>query len=220
MKIYNISGLGANGKAFDKLQLNAGFEMVNIPWLLPENQNETLTHYAERMAEKINPNEAFMLMGLSFGGILVQELNRFVNPVHNLLISTVKNREELPFFMRFSARTNAHRLMPMDFIASNQILSYTMMRRLYYTKKQDALDDIFEFRDKDYLKWSIHKIVNWKHSEAYSEKNVTHIHGNRDIVFPIQHIKDPIVIDGGTHIMVMQKPKQVSREINKVLEKY
>lgn len=218
MKIYNISGLGANGKAFDKLQLNQDFELINIPWLTPEDKTETLAHYAQRMADQIDQSEDFVLMGLSFGGIMVQELNRFVNPVHNILISTVKNREELPPFMRLSARINAHRAIPMGFITSNQLLSYTMMRRLYYTKKQDALDDIFEFRDKDYLKWSIHKIVNWKHSDEYHEENVTHIHGNSDIVFPIQYIKNPIVIEGGTHIMVMQKPKQVSREINKILE--
>lgn len=217
MKIYNVSGLGANGKAFEKLQLNKEFELINIPWLLPESNQESLAHYAERMIRHINTNEEFILMGLSFGGIMIQEMNRFVQPKHNFLISTVKNRKELPPFMRFSATINAHKAMPMGFITSNKVMSYTMMRKLYYTKKSDALDDIFEFKDKEYLKWSIHKIVNWKHSDQYQENNITQIHGNRDIVFPIQYIKNPIVIEGGTHIMVMQKPKQVSTEINKIL---
>ena len=216
MKIYQISGLGANGNAFRNLRLNSDFEQVYIPWLEPE-RNETLAHYSERMLENINPTEDFLLMGLSFGGIIVQEMNRFVDPKHTILISTVKNREELPLLFRFSSRVNAHKIIPMSFLTSNQVFSYMMLRKLYYTKKQDALDDIFEYKDAKYLRWSIHKIVNWKHSAAYQEKNLTHIHGNRDIVFPIGNIKDCIVVDGGTHIMVMQKPKMISEEINKVL---
>ena len=216
MKIYQISGLGANGNAFRNLQLEKDFEQVYVPWLNPEKE-ETLAHYTERMLDHINPTEDFLLMGLSFGGIIVQEMNRFVNPKHTFLISTVKNREELPLLFRFSSRINAHKVIPMSFLTSDHVFSYMMLRKLYYTKKQDALDDIFEFKDPEYLRWSIHKIVNWKHSEAYKEENLTHIHGNKDIVFPIGNIKDCQVIDGGTHIMVMQKPKAVSKEINQVL---
>ena len=217
MKIYQISGLGANGNAFRNLNLNHEFEQVYIPWLNPE-KNETLAHYSERMLQQINPTEDFLLMGLSFGGIIVQEMNRFVNPKHTFLISSVKKREELPSLFRLSSLINAHKLIPMSFLTSDQIFSYMMLRKLYYTKKQDSLDDIFEFKDVEYLKWSIHKIVNWNHSSAYKEENITHIHGTEDIVFPISNIKECVRIEGGTHIMVMQKPKAVSEEINKILK--
>ena len=216
MKIYQVSGLGANGNAFRNLKLEDGFEQVYIPWIDPE-KDETLTHYTERMIDKINPTEDFLLMGLSFGGIIVQEMNRFINPKHTILLSSVKSREELPTLFRFSSSINAHQMIPMQFFTSRHIFSYMMMRKLYYTKKEDAIDDIFEFKDSNYLKWSIHKIVNWNRSSAYEIQNLTHIHGNKDIVFPIGNIKDCKVIDGGTHIMVMQKPKAVSKEINDVL---
>lgn len=217
MKIYQVSGLGANGNAFRNLHLEKDFEQVNIPWLTPE-KNETLAHYTERMLESINPTEDFLLMGLSFGGIIVQEMNRFIDPQHTFLISTVKNRTEIPKLFRFSASTNAHKIIPMSFLTSDRTFSYMMMRKLYYTDKQkDSIDDIFDFKDHYYLSWAIHKIVNWEHSSAYHEKNLTHIHGNKDIVFPIENIKNAIQIEGGTHIMVMQKPRQVSAEINKIL---
>ena len=106
----------------------------------------------------------------------------------------------------------------MSFLTSDRTFSYMMMRKLYYTNREkDNIDDIFEFKDAEYLRWSIHKIVNWDHSSAYKEGNLTHIHGTKDIVFPIENIKDAIQIEGGTHIMIMQKPKLVSEEINKVL---
>ncbi|MGV0923512.1 alpha/beta fold hydrolase [Empedobacter tilapiae] len=217
MKIYQVSGLGANANAFRNLRLEQDFEQVYIPWLDPE-KDETLAHYAERLLDKINPTEDFLLMGLSFGGIIVQEMNRFINPKHTFLISTVKNRAELPKLFRFSASINAHKIIPMSFLTSDRTFSYMMMRKLYYTgREKDNIDDIFEFRNEEYLRWSIHKIVNWEHSMAYHEDNITHIHGTKDIVFPIEYIKDAIQIEGGTHIMVMQKPKLVSEEINKVL---
>ncbi|WP_314244397.1 alpha/beta hydrolase [Empedobacter tilapiae] len=217
MKIYQVSGLGANANAFRNLRLEQDFEQVYIPWLDPE-KDETLAHYAERLLDKINPTEDFLLMGLSFGGIIVQEMNRFINPKHTFLISTIKNRAELPKLFRFSASINAHKIIPMSFLTSDRTFSYMMMRKLYYTgREKDNIDDIFEFRNEEYLRWSIHKIVNWEHSMAYHEDNITHIHGTKDIVFPIEYIKDAIQIEGGTHIMVMQKPKLVSEEINKVL---
>jgi len=144
-------------------------------------------------------------------------MNRFIDPKHTFLISSVKDRTEVPRLFRLSARINAHKMIPMRFLTSDHIFSYMMLRKLYYTKKRDAIDDIFEFKDAEYLRWSIHKIVNWKHSLAYKEENLTHIHGDKDIVFPLANIKDCEVIKGGTHIMVMQKPRAVSEVINKVL---
>ena len=217
MKIYQVSGLGANGNAFRNLRLEEGFEQVYIPWLTPE-KDETLAHYTERMLENIDPTEDFLLMGLSFGGIIVQEMNRFINPKHTILISTVKNRNEIPKLFRFSSQTNAHKMIPMSFLTSDRTFSYMMMRKLYYTdREKDNIDDIFEFKDEYYLKWSIDKIVNWEHSADYHEQNLTHIHGTKDIIFPIENIENAIQIQGGTHIMVMQKPKRISEEINKIL---
>lgn len=217
MKIYQVSGLGANGNAFRNLRLDEGFEQVYVPWLTPE-RNETLAHYTERLINTINPTEDFLLMGLSFGGIIVQEMNRFIHPKHTFLISTVKNRTEIPKLFRFSALTNAHKMIPMNFLTSDRAFSYMMLRKLYYSDRDKSnIDDIFEFKNKEYLSWSIHKIVNWEHSLAYKEENITHIHGTNDIVFPIGNIKNAIEIADGSHIMVMQKPKSVSEEINKVL---
>lgn len=214
MKIYQISGLGSNQNAFKYLKINPDFETVYIPWLQPEI-SETLEHYAERMAEKIDTTEEFILMGLSFGGLVVQEMNRFLHPKLNILISTVKNRNELPAFIKFSAATKAHKLIPSSFITSDKGISYGLFRKLYDSKMPD-INDFFEFRDPYYLKWSIDQIVNWKnHVEM---KNYIHFHGNKDIVFPISKIQNAVKVEGGTHIMVMPKARKLSELINKRLE--
>ncbi|HLV23887.1 MAG TPA: hypothetical protein VKY36_03815 [Moheibacter sp.] len=214
MKIYQVSGLGANEKAFKYLKINPEFETVYIPWLQPE-ELETLGNYAERMAAKIDTSEEFILMGLSFGGIIVQEMNRFLHPKLNILISTVKSREELPLFMKFSSKTNLHRLVPPKFISSENGISYALFRKLYDAKMPD-INEFFEFRDPYYLKWSMDQIVNWKNHVEMG--NYVHFHGNKDIVFPVSKIKNYEEIEGGTHLMVVQKARKLSELINRKLE--
>lgn len=215
MKIYQISGLGANQNAFKYLKINPEFETVYLPWLQPEPA-ESLEHYTERMAGKISPDEDFILMGLSFGGIIVQEMNRFLNPKLNILVSTVKSRDELPAYMKFSASTNLHKLIPSKFISSDKGVSYALFRKLYDSKMPD-INEFFEFRDSGYLKWSIDRIVNWKNHVKM--QNYIHLHGDKDIVFPISKIQNARVVEGGTHIMVMQKARKISELINAELER-
>lgn len=216
MKIYQISGMGANEKVFKNLRINEDFETVNIPWLQPEN-DETLEHYSERMAENIDLNDDFILMGVSFGGIVIKEMNRFLTPKFNFLISTIKNREEMPWYMKFDSHIPLHKIVPTSFLTSDNLLSYAVFRKMYSAKLPD-LKEIFEFRNHYYLKWSMGVIVNWNNNSEL--KNFVHYHGNKDIIFPSSKIKNATIIEGGTHVMVMNKPRQLNRLINKKLEEF
>lgn len=216
MKIYQISGLGANEKVFKNLRMLPDFEPVNIPWLQPE-KDETLQHYAERMAEKINTNEDFMLMGVSFGGMIVKEMNRFLDPKFNFLISTIKDRSEMPVYMRFSSHTGLHKIVPPGFLTSDNFLSYSVFRKLYSAKLPD-LKEIFEFRDHYYLKWSMDRIVNWQNNVEM--KNYIHFHGDKDMIFPFSKIHDAVEIQDGTHVMIMRRAKLISQLINEKLENF
>lgn len=210
MKIYQISGLGANQNAFKYLKFDSEHEVIYLPWLQPES-HETLEHYAQRMAENIQTDEDFILMGLSFGGLVVQEMNQFLDPKLNVLISTVKSRSELPNFMKFSATTRAHKLIPPSFLSSDKGLSYAFFRKLYSSKMPD-LQEFFDYRDPEYLTWSIDQIVNWKNHVDL--KPFVHLHGDNDIVFPISNIQDAVKIEGGNHLMVLHKARKISEIIN------
>ena len=214
MKLYQISGLGANQKAFKNLQLSPDLEIVYIPWLQPEKE-ETLAHYTERMAESINVNEDFLLMGLSFGGIIVNEMNRFLDPNYNFLVSTIKDRSEMPAYMKFSSFSQAHKVIPSRFFTSDGFLSYSVFRKMYSARIPE-LKEVFEFRDSYYLKWSMDQIVNWKNEKELL--NFTHYHGDKDIVFPFSNIHDAVKIEGGSHVMVMRNAKKLSELINQKLQ--
>jgi hypothetical protein len=64
------------------------FEIYLLEWEIPLD-NESLTHYAKRISEKIK-HENPVLIGVSFGGILVQEMSKHLNAHKVLIISSVK----------------------------------------------------------------------------------------------------------------------------------
>ena len=80
MKIYCISGLGADHTVFDRLDING--EKVCISWI-PSFEWESLKDYARRLTAQVDTSEPFLLLGVSFGGMLAVEMNKFISPEKN-----------------------------------------------------------------------------------------------------------------------------------------
>jgi hypothetical protein len=79
MTLYFISGLGADKRIFEKLQFSNSFKLVFIDWIVPV-KNEPLRDYATRLSHTINTSEPFVIIGLSFGGMIATELSPIVSP--------------------------------------------------------------------------------------------------------------------------------------------
>ena len=62
MKIYAISGLGANEQVFEKLRFLSDYELIFIPWLIPLF-GESIEDYAARIAQSIDISQDFVLVG-------------------------------------------------------------------------------------------------------------------------------------------------------------
>ena len=63
MKLYVISGLGADKTVFENIVFPKKFsEIVFIDWLIPEAE-ETFEHFVRRMAEPVDVSEKFSLLG-------------------------------------------------------------------------------------------------------------------------------------------------------------
>ena len=88
--------MAASQKIFDYLELNPEkFELHFLEWLSPESFHESIENYAKRMVEFITePNP--ILIGVSFGGILVQEMSQFIPTDKIVIISSIKRKNEFP----------------------------------------------------------------------------------------------------------------------------
>ena len=83
-------------------------------------------------------------------------------------------------------------------------------------KRSERYKQFLSVRDEVYLEWSIHNVLNWNQKETLP--NVFHIHGNADGIFPIKHIKNCITVEGGAHVMIINKAKKISTIIIDILQ--
>ena len=89
MNVYFISGMCYNCKVFDKLRLPKGYKKVYIEWSIPRS-DESLSEYARIMAKVIDTSSPFILIGYSFGAVVMQEMTLFLKPAKCVIISSFK----------------------------------------------------------------------------------------------------------------------------------
>ncbi|MCS3529550.1 alpha/beta hydrolase [Chryseobacterium sp. JUb7] len=212
MKIYVVSGLGADFKVLERLEFPEAHEIVFIDWLIPE-QNESFPKYVERMAEKINIAEPFYLLGYSFGGIMVQEINKLKPAQKVVILGSIKSDREKSRLIRAGEITRIPKLLPVSFFNDRTTNVYSVVRKFFDPQNPRVLQ-YFRVKDPYYLKWSIEKISDWKFEET---PGVVQILGDRDIVFPIRNSKPNYIIKGGTHLFPAIKYKEVSKILREVL---
>ena len=212
--IYFVPGLAASSTIFENLDLpKEKFEIHYLDWLVPLSLNESITEYAKRMCKKVlhkNP----ILIGVSFGGVMVQEIGKFISAKKIVIISSVKSTNELPKRLRVAKATKAYKLIPTKVVTNiEEFAKYTFSDTI--KKRVDLYRKYISMRDENYLPWAIHTIINWQEEEA--NPAIIHIHGNDDSIFPIKHIKKCIIIDGGTHVMILNKAKEISKILIEVI---
>ncbi|MET3037388.1 alpha/beta hydrolase [Chryseobacterium sp. NRRL B-14859] len=211
MKIYIVSGLGADFKVLERLEFPKHCELIFIDWLIPE-KNESFHKYVERMAEKVDDSEPFCLLGYSFGGIMVQEINRLKPAEKVVILGSIKSDKEKSRFIKTGEVTRIPRLLPVGLFNDRATQLYASLRKLFDPKNPRLLQ-YFRVKDPYYLKWSVEKVAEWKFEE---NPNVIQILGDKDIVFPIRYSKPDYVIKGGTHLFPATKYKEVSKILEKV----
>jgi pimeloyl-ACP methyl ester carboxylesterase len=210
-KIYCISGLGADERAFSRLHVD-GYELVHLPWLLPI-PNETIQEYAGRMSKNI-VDENPVLMGLSFGGIMSIEIARQLPVEKVILISSVKSSKEIPAWMKLAGRLKLNKLMPMrSYKILEPIQNYNLGAT---TREEKEMARVFrENVSPVYLSWAINQVLNWKND--WQPASLYHIHGDADKLFPIKKIKANLVINNAGHLMVMNRSKEVNQFLSAIL---
>ena len=211
--VYLMPGLAASSAIFERIELPvATFEIVLLEWEIPL-YNETLPDYAKRISAKItHPNP--VLIGVSFGGILVQEMAAFVQARKVIIISSVKSNLEFPRRMKIAKTTKAYKLIPMSLI-----LNLENLAKFSFGGKINQRIKLYEkylsVRDIKYLEWAVEKVILW--DRTVIDERVIHIHGDNDDVFPIKYIQKCIVVKGGTHIMILSKYKWLNANLPNII---
>jgi pimeloyl-ACP methyl ester carboxylesterase len=210
-QIYCISGFGADERVFSKL--NFGDHTVKyLPWEIPKKA-ETLLVYTQRFIEQMDQPDP-ILVGLSFGGMVTIEIAKQIPVKKILMISSVKTAEEMPWYFRMAGKSRINKIIPLKpYSFLEPLENYNLGVE---TEEEKIL--VREYRQKinpQYSNWAIDQIINW-HNTSKPE-NIIHIHGSNDHIFPIKNIKANYVIQGGGHLMLMNRAGEVNEIIKNEL---
>lgn len=212
--VYLMPGMAANPSIFEHIKLPEDKYKIHwLEWQIPD-KTETLEAYAKRMCKFIQHKD-IVLLGVSFGGILVQEMSNFIKIKKLFVVSSVKSHHELPKRLKLLKVTKAYKILPTQLVSNIDLLTKyafgeTIKKRVDLYKKYLSVDD------KTYLDWAIKQIVCWKQEEPNRE--AIYIHGDKDVIFPHSCVGDCIVVKGGTHIMIINKYKWFNENLPKLIE--
>jgi predicted esterase YcpF (UPF0227 family) len=211
--VYFMPGLAASPTIFERIKLDESvFEVFLLEWEIPLAK-EPLADYALRISKNIK-HENPVLIGVSFGGILVQEMAKHVEARKVIIISSVRSNADFPRRMKIGKTTKAYKLIPMKLILNIENLAkFSFGEKI--NKRIQLYEKFLAVRDLRYLQWAVESVICWDRSEI--DEKVIHIHGDLDDVFPIKYIKSCIVVKGGTHIMILNKYKWLNENLPSII---
>ena len=211
--VYLMPGMAASPKIFERIKLPKNqFKIHLLEWLIPID-NESIGDYALRLSKNVT-HEHIVLLGVSFGGVLVQEMSKYIQVRKLIIVSSVKSMNELPKRMLLAKATKAYRLVPTQIASKIDIFEkYAFGKNI--AKRLELYRAYLSVNDSSYLSWAIKEMVCWEQMEP--RHDIIHIHGDKDSVFPIKYIKNCIVIKNGTHIAIINKYKWFNKNLPKLI---
>ena len=211
--VYFMPGLAASSSIFERIDLDESiFEMCLLEWEIPLYK-ESLSDYALRITKNIKHQNP-VLIGVSFGGILVQEMARHINARKVIIISSVRSNLEFPRRMKIGKSTKAYKLIPMQILLNvEKLAKFSFGEKI--NKRIQLYEKFLSVRDLRYLQWAVESVILWDRNEI--DEKVIHIHGDKDDVFPIKYINSCIVVKGGTHIMILNKYKWLNENLPSII---
>jgi pimeloyl-ACP methyl ester carboxylesterase len=207
---YLIPGLGADERVFRRLHLTGTVRV--LVWLPPRSATEPLAHYAARLAEAVPPGERCWLVGVSFGGILAQEVARLRPLARVVLISSLSSPAELPLTLRLARDTRLYRLIPPQILKA-----MPRVAQWFFGARNGAeyklLHQIIQDTDPVFAQWAIQQL-QWP--GVSTTPPAIRLHGTRDRLLPARGVAIEHRLARGGHFMIVSHAAKISRILNQL----
>ena len=214
-KVFLISGLGADTRLYNNIEIPDEFEVIPVDWIDP-HKTDTLTTYAQKIIYQYDIRPNSIIIGTSLGGIIAIEIAKKIDLKKVVLISSIKTIAERPGYFAVFRALPIYKFFPESSLPVIALLIKPVFGKI-------AGNDAWLFQDMlrkslpVFVKWAMGAILKWDNQILPS--NVYHIHGDNDHVFPSRNIKDATIIKGGSHIMIFDKAKQVNKWLQPIFKK-
>lgn len=213
--VYFLPGMSACSKIFERIHLpKEQFKMHFLEWLMPISKDESLADYTKRFSKQVTEKNP-VLVGVSFGGVLAQEIAQIIPCKKIILVSSVKNPREYSPFFKTVKTTKLYKLLPITFINWTE----DFLRKKGTKKIKNTLTVYRKFlplRNKLYTQWAVRSFLHWKGCQN-NNTEIAHLHGDADKIIPLKYIQKCNVIKNGTHVMILTKSSTIQKYILKYL---
>ncbi len=206
MNLYLFSGLGADKRVFQRLVLPDFFNIHHIEWS-PVKLQDTMEDYCRELALQIDQSKPFILIGLSFGGVIAIQMSKFLSPVQTVIISSFCLKKELPKFYILLGKTKIYRLIPSRVLLKPSGFIFRLFGANDSAKKK-MLVSILEDTDPVFFRWAVKQLFTLENN--FKPEPFLHIHGTADRIIPFNMHMGAIPVEGGEHLMVYSKAVQVN----------
>lgn len=204
MTVYLLPGIGCDHRLFDRLDL-AGLDVVKLDW--PDfPAGCALADIAQALQPQVDTTRPHVLVGVSMGGMVAQELATLTRPERVVLISSWTGPQEWPAHVRAGAQLGGHRLIGRFTMWATWPLKRMLGDRDRATDR--LLWDMARAQTAAKVRRGTAAILRWKGSPWTGP--LTRIHGDHDVVIPLRFTVDHRIA-GGTHILVLTRAGEVSR---------
>ncbi len=213
MDIHLVPGLGADHRIFDRLLVDAPHRYAHDWPIMPEGSS--LVDFAKRLAQQIDSSRPHILIGMSMGGMVVQEMAAFTKPVAVAIISSWKGPNEMPLPIRTLRGTHPERVLTKAMLLRIMPVIRWQMG-VEHTDAMELLESFALATTLDRLKIQVAAVLDWE-GPSQPLPNLVHIHGDNDRLMPLGSITGALVVKGGSHFMVYQKSAEVERILRETM---
>lgn len=212
-KIFLIPGLGADYRIYKNIDLS-GHDVVNVSWIEPEKQ-DTLASYAHKLIDKYSITPDSIVIGNSLGGMLAIEMAKRIGLKKTILISSIKTIKEAPLRYKLYRYIPVNRtILPKMIRWAKSIIKFLFGRKVS-GENQDLFVSMLENTSPSFIRWAKYAILNWDNQTI--PKNVYHITGDEDSIFPYKRIKGATIVKGGSHVMILDKANEINSWLKEIL---
>ncbi len=209
--------MGADERVF-AAQAAAIPELIVAPWITPTPQ-ESLSSYASRLAERVNPGKPCFVGGASFGGFVALEMIKHLNVISCFLVGSVRSPTELP--KRITMLRNiafAGGAFPFEV---GSLLSKLVLASAGALSSEQTKTLLSQMSDSDasFLRWACRAVLDWRDTPPIGDVPIHHIHGKNDHVLPPEITHPDCIVAGAGHALSMSHPQAVTAFLKKHIEK-